>query len=118
MVVNMTVDNPTSAKAALSRLDYKVYIDDEYIADGSTVEPFTVEAMQKGNMPLKVKVNVIELLNGKSATASIGVIKNLLGIGSTPSKITLQLKPFFMMGNSQVGMPGYYPMSFKIGDKQ
>ena len=118
MVVNLKVDNPTDQRAALSKMDYKIAIDDQHIADGASVEPFAVDAGQSGVMPVRVQFDAATLFTGKTGTAAINVLKNIMGIGSTPSKITLQLKPYFMMGEKEVAMLGYYPVSFKIGEKK
>ena len=118
MVVNVKVDNPTTERAALSKMAYKIAIDGQHIADGASVEPFTVDAGQSGTLPLLVKFDAATLFTGKTGTAAINVLKNIMGIGSTPSKITLQLKPYFMMGQKEVAMPGYYPVSLNIGEKK
>ena len=85
---------------------------------GATTEALSIEPMQTGVMPLSVKFEAISLVEGKSGTAALGVIKNLLGFGSDPVPMTLQLKPYFMVGNSEVGMPGYIPIHFDIKNKE
>ena len=62
LVLNMNVENPTNSKASLTRMDYKVALDGQHIADGSTTEAFTIEPMQTGVMPLSVKFDAISLV--------------------------------------------------------
>ena len=118
MVVNMNIENPTSSKAALTRMDYKVALAGEHVADGSTVEAISIAPMQSGSLPMRVRFDAISLLEGKSGTAAIGVIKNLLGVGSEPIALNLQLKPYFKIGNADVGMPGYVPINVDIKNKE
>jgi hypothetical protein len=39
---------------------------------------------------------------------------NFAGIGDTPSKVTVRLKPVFMIGNQPVSSPDYIPVSFTL----
>jgi hypothetical protein len=57
-------------------------------------------------------------MKSHSKSAVENIVKNFIGIGSEPSKVTVQLKPSFRVGEQLFSSPLYIPVSFSFGGKK
>jgi hypothetical protein len=127
--VNLDVKNPNSTDAILNGMDYVLAIDGIDFTSGSVAHQLSVAPGGTGLLPLTLNFDVATLLKGESRDAVLGVVRNLLsvsGVGaklgldaaaSEPSKVTLNIKPSFNVGASQIKSPVFIPVSFSFGGK-
>ena len=115
--VNLAVTNPNATDAMLNGLDYILSIDDIDFTSGSLEKQMSVPAGGTGALPLAMVFDIATLLSGDSHTAVANVVKNFVGIGSEPSKVTLNIRPSFNVAGYKVTSPVYIPISFSFGGK-
>jgi len=115
--LNLNVKNPNATAAAFSGLQYIINIDDMQFTTGQINQPMNIASGQTQVLPLNIGVDLASLMKNNSKTAVENIAKNFLGIGSEKSKVTVQLKPTFMLGNTPVTSPVFIPVSFSFGGK-
>lgn len=118
MTVNLDVKNPNQSAAAMSGLQYILSIDDIEFTRGEVSQNFEVAAGDSAVLPLAIVFDLAQMLKSDSADAVVGIAKNLLGVGSQKTKITLQLKPSVKVAGYTVPSPVYIPVSFEFGGKK
>ena len=107
-ILNVEVKNPNTSKAALNKLDWILYIDDIEMTHG-LLEQRTEIAPDGGisAMPLKIGVNLYDVLSGESADAIINFGLNLAGTGNRPTRIMLKARPTIYINGKPIKYPGY-----------
>jgi LEA14-like dessication related protein len=113
--VNLNVENPNSTEAILNGIDYILTIDGIQFSTGSLANQLSVPARGVGLLPLAMSFDVAGLLKGESRDAVAGALKNLVGIGSEPTEVSLQIRPTFMVAGYKVPSPVYIPIPFSFG---
>ncbi len=116
--VNLDVHNPNSTEALLNGLDYVLSIDGIDFTAGSVSHQLSVMPGQRGSLPLDVMFDVATFLKGESRDAVTGIVKNLMGMGTEPSKVTLGIRPSFMVAGRKVTSPIMIPVNFTFGGKK
>jgi LEA14-like dessication related protein len=117
MTLNINVKNPNNSAALLNGLDYIINIDDIEFTSGKLDQSLNVAAGATSVLPLTLGVDLAALIKNNSKDAVLKIAKNLAGISGDMSRITLQLKPTFLIGNTPITSPIYYPVSFSFGGK-
>ena len=115
--LNIDVNNPNSGAAAFQSLLYIISIDDVRFTSGNFSQPFQVESGETKVLPMGIGVDVKELMNNNSKSAVENILKNFLGLSDTSSKVTVQLKPSFKVGEQIFTSPLYIPVNFTFGGK-
>ena len=115
--LNIDVNNPNAGAAAFQSLLYIISIDDVRFTSGNFSQPFQVESGETKVLPMGIGVDVKELMNSNSKSAVENILKNFLGLSDTASKVTVQLKPSFKVGEQTFTSPLYIPVSFTFGGK-
>ena len=115
--VNVDVNNPNSGAAAFQSLLYIISIDDIQFTTGNFTQPFHVNAGETKVLPMDIGLDIIDLMKNNSQTAVMNIIKNFLGLNDTASKVTVQLKPSFRIGEQLFASPVYIPVNFNFGGK-
>ena len=115
--LNLDVNNPNSSTAAFQALSYIVSIDDIQFTTGNFKQPFSVGAGETKKLPMTIGFDIAELMNKNSGPAIENIAKNILGLSNTSSKVTVQLKPSFKVGDQTFTSPVYIPLTFNIGGK-
>lgn len=116
--LNMDVKNPNSGTAAFQALSYIVSIDDMQFTTGNFQQPFSVNAGETKQLPMTIGVDIAQLMKNNSKDAVVNIVKNFLGIGDTSSKVSVQLKPSFKVGEQTFTSPVYIPVNFSFGGKK
>ncbi len=116
--VNLGVTNPNQTEAMLNGLDYVLSIDGIDFTTGSLDKQLSVPAGETGMLPLAMAFDIATLLKGETHDAVANVVKNMVGIGSNASKVTLNIRPSFMVAGYKVTSPVYVPINFSFGGKQ
>ena len=116
--LNLDVKNPNTGTAAFQALSYIVSIDDIQFTTGNFRQPFSVGAGETKMLPVTIGFDIAELMKSNSGTAVLNIAKNILGLSDTSSKVSVQLKPSFKVGDQTFTSPVYVPLSFNIGGKK
>ena len=115
--LNLDVKNPNTGTAAFQALSYIVSIDDIQFTTGNFRQPFSVGAGETKTLPVTIGFDIAELMKSNSGTAVLNIAKNILGLSDTSSKVSVQLKPSFKVGEQTFASPVYVPLTFNIGGK-
>lgn len=115
--LNLDVKNPNQTAALLHGMQYVVSIDDVQFTTGSVNQSLNIAAGSSQKLPLTIGVDLASLMKNNSKDAVTNIAKNFLGMGSSKSNVTVQLKPTFMIANVPVTSPVYIPVSFDFGGK-
>jgi len=108
--INLEITNPTTKSAALNQLEYRVLLAGKELAQGFINQRIEVpSAGGKTVVPVHLKTNAYDLLTDPTTRdAFTNVLRNLGGEqGSTPTKVTIKIKPTIDMFNKAVNYPGY-----------
>jgi hypothetical protein len=108
--INLEITNPTSKLAALNQMEYRVLLAGKELANGFINQ--RVEVPSSGGktiIPVHLKTNAYDLLNDATTRdAFTNILRNLSGDKeSTPTKVTIKIKPTIDMFNKAVNYPGY-----------
>ncbi len=117
LTVNLGVTNPNATDAILNGLDYMIAIDGIDITSGSVAQMLDIAPGGTGTLPLAMAFDVATLLKGDTRDAIMGVVRNLIGMGSEASKVTLNIRPSFNVAGYKVTSPVMIPVSFSFGGK-
>ena len=115
--LNMDVQNPNAGAAAFQSLNYIISIDDIQFTSGNFRQAFHVDAGETKTLPMDIGVDIAELMRKNSRSAVENIVKNFLGLSNTASKVTVQLKPSFKVGEQTFTSPVYIPVNFTFGGK-
>jgi len=115
--LNLDVNNPNTGTAAFQALSYIITIDDIQFTTGNFRQPFSVGAGETKMLPMTIGFDIAELMKKNSRPAIENIAKNIIGIGDSSSKVTVQLKPSFKVGDQTFTSPLYIPVTFNIGGK-
>ena len=99
-------------------MDYIISIDDIQFTTGSVNQSLNIGAGQTQVLPISIGLDLATLMKDNSKSAVMEIAKNFLGIGSQQSKVAVQLRPTFNIGQSKVPSPVYIPLSFSFGGKR
>ena len=115
--LNVDVKNPNTSAALLHGLQYIVSIDDIQFTTGNVSQSLNIASGQTQTLPLVIGVDLATLMKTNSKDAVADATKNLIGMGSKPSNVKVQLKPTFLIGSVPVTSPRYIPVNFNYGGK-
>jgi LEA14-like dessication related protein len=113
--LNLDVKNPNSGTAAFQALQYIVSIDDVNVTNGNFNKAFSVDGGATKLLPMDLGIDVAQLMKSNTKDAVLNIVKNFIGIGDKASKVTVQLKPSFKVGEQSFASPVYIPVSFNFG---
>lgn len=118
MTVNLGVQNPNATEAFLSGLDYALSIDGLEFTRGAVARELSVAPGATGTLPLAMSFDVASLLKGDSREAVTNIVKNLIGMGSEASNVTLNIRPSFLVAGQKITSPVDIPINFSFGGAQ
>lgn len=113
--LNLDVKNPNSSAAMMNGLQYIISVDDIQLTTGSLNQALSVESGQTKTLPIAIGVDLATLMKNNSKDAVVNIAKNFIGIGNKESKVFVQLKPTFLIGNVPITSPSYIPLVFSFG---
>ena len=106
--LKVEIRNPNTEMAALNRLDWKLLIDENQMAEGTSNQ--RVEVPPNGGisfMVLNITSDIKEVLSGESLKSLANLVLNMADAGGKPTKLTLKAKPYISIGKSTIAYPGY-----------
>ena len=113
----LKITNPNAQNAALNRTDWILMIDDVEITRGTTNQRVEIPAKSSSYMPIHTAFNLMEVFSGKSKEAMFSLARNIAGVGDTPSRVVLKVKPSLDVAGVVVPYPGYIDLERNIGKK-
>lgn len=117
MTLNINIKNPNASAAILNGLQYAISIDNIEFTTGRIDQQINVASGATSVLPIAIGVDLATLMKNNSKDAVVNIAKNLVGISSDKSTVSLKLKPTFLIGNTLIVSPIYYPVSFSFGGK-
>ena len=105
--VNIQIRNPNDAKAALNELEWILLIDEEEITRGDLKKRVEINPQSTKTVPVKIDLNILDVLTGGSANALINFAMNLNGQSDKASKVTLKVKPTIYIAGKAVAYTGW-----------
>lgn len=114
ITVHVDVTNPNKMEAMLQGLQYIMSVDGVQFTTGQVNTPLSVPAASTKTMPLTLGFDLATLLSGQARDATVGVVKNLVGINNKKSNVKFEIKPSFKIGNQVVASPVYIPLNFTL----
>jgi hypothetical protein len=105
--LNLEGRNPNANEAGLNRLEWILFIDDIQMTSGILDKPFLIPAMSVSGIPVEVGLDLKQVLSGKSADAILNFCMNLNGVGNTPTRFKIKLKPTVIVAGTALTYPGY-----------
>lgn len=108
LVVVVTAQNNSQNIAAISGLEYSIFLENELYAEGSVNESVRIEPNSSVNFPVSMNVDLIKLLNSSSINQLLDIAlgkqqqQKLSEMG-----IKIQLKPFYYSGSVLKKYPGF-----------
>lgn len=117
LTLNINVSNPQSSTAQMQGLSYAVAVDDIDLTQGSINQVFSVASGETKQLPINIDVDLAALMRQNTQKSILNIIQNIAGLSQEKSKVTVQLRPTFMVGGTPITSPISYPISFYIGGK-
>jgi hypothetical protein len=105
--LNIEGRNPNSKDAGLNRLEWILFIDDIQMTSGILDKPVTIPASGAAIIPVAVGLDLKQVLSGKSSAAMLNFCMNLTGVGNTPTRFKIKLKPTVIIAGTALTYPGY-----------
>lgn len=105
--VMVKVKNNTRNIARLIGYDYELYLEDNFLAKGSShnVE-YYVKPSNTATIPIPVQVNLADVVKKKEIGDIIRCVKNLDGSGSNKeSNVAVKFTPYLYVGKKQMKLP-------------
>ncbi|MDZ4203840.1 MAG: hypothetical protein U1C46_03370 [Bacteroidales bacterium] len=107
LIVNLDVKNPNNQAASLNRIEWKLFIDDLQMIEGTVNDRFVAGANQTATLPLSFSINLKEVLKGEKADKLIDFATGLADGTNQTNRVMLRLKPSVMVGQRSIMYPGY-----------
>jgi LEA14-like dessication related protein len=106
--LNIEAKNPNTTVARMAQFDWIVNIDDIQIATGTNHSEYVIPGNDgKTLIPLKISVNLLDVINKDSKDALVNFGLNLADASDKPSRVSLQIKPTVYVGSMPVTYPGF-----------
>ena len=117
MQLNIEGRNPNAQDAGLNRLDWILYIDDIHMTSGVVDRPVIIPAMGSDTLTVEVGLDLKQALSGKSSAAMLNFCMNLAGVGNTPTRFKIKLKPTVIVAGTALTYPGYITVNTTYSSK-
>jgi hypothetical protein len=105
--LNLEGRNPNAKDAGLNKLEWMLFIDDFQMTSGILDKPVIIPALSTSIIPVEVGLDLKQVLSGKSANAMLNFCMNLAGVGNTPTRFKIKLKPTVIIAGAELTYPGY-----------
>jgi hypothetical protein len=105
--LNIEGRNPNPKEAGLNKLEWILFIDDVQMTSGILEQPVMMAPNSTLIIPVQIGLDLKQVLSGKSSGAMINFCMNLTGVGNTPTRFKIKLKPTILVGGNALRYPGY-----------
>lgn len=108
------VDNPNDKTAAISRMDYSLIIDGLELVSGNLNQRYEVGASSATVIPLLINLDLFQALSEQNIETISNLAFKLTGSNSYPVNILFRVKPYIMVGSSQLAYPGFIDINHTL----
>lgn len=115
--LNLEITNPTNDTAAINAFEYRLLLGGSELANGHVDQRIVVPpGGGKALAFIPVNANAYGLLtNSSTRNAFINLARSLAGSSQvSPSRVTLKIKPTFVIGNKAVTYPGFISIDKEV----
>lgn len=105
--VMVRVKNPNTKTAALSRMDYRVFLDGVEMLSGQMNQRYSIGPNSNTDVAVPVQLELYKALSGQSADAVSNIGFKLTGSSSKPVELLVKVKPYMQVGLTSLPYPGY-----------
>lgn len=117
--INLSIYNPTSKGAVINQFDYIILVKGQEIAAGTVDKRIDLVSGATTIVPVQVNSNIYSFLsNGKTMEE---LVEFLSGAKSGPaekkSKVSIKIRPSFMLGKELIKYPTYITIDKEISSK-
>jgi hypothetical protein len=117
--VNIEAKNPNSSSAAMNKMAWILYVDDNEWTSGLLKQRVEIPARGGvGTVPLSISVDLNQLLSGKAFDSIINLALNIAGEGTKPTRVSLKMKPSILIGDQEIQYPGYVIVSHEFSAEE
>ncbi len=115
--LNIEAKNPNTQPAVLNNFDWIVSIDNIEMAKGTNNNQISIPGNEgTAIIPLKISVNLLDALSGKSKDALLNFGLNLADASNKPSRVDLKIKPTVYINETfPINYPGYITVGTEFG---
>ncbi len=113
--LNIEAKNPNPATAAMQKMNWILYIDDNEITQGVLDEPVNIPSGETANIPLAIKLDLKKLFNDKTKNSLLNFAFNLADAGNYPTRVKLAIKPTINVAGIPIEYPGYFNLKKEFG---
>ena len=117
IMLNIEVSNPSSSKAAVSGMDWKLLQKQQVIATGQVDKSMKIAGHAHKPFDIQAKVNLVKVFQLNSMSQIISVMSGNLD-SKTLQKLglTIQLKPYYKLDGKVKKYPGYLTITPNFGN--
>lgn len=117
--LNLEGTNPNTSEARLAQFDWILKIDDVQITTGTNGNEYAIPA-NDGTviMPLKISVNLLDVLNSEAKDALLNFGLNLADASGKPTRVSVQIKPTVYVSSVPITYPGYITLGTEFGGEK
>jgi hypothetical protein len=116
LTVNLDVNNPNNATAAMNRLEWILLIEDKEIVNGIVNDRVSIAPNGVAQLPLRISTDLRKLMAKNTTQENINLGLGLVGGGNKPSKkLSLKVKPSIVIGSLTIPYPGYLTVGTNFG---
>lgn len=106
--VYIEVENNTDKMAAISGMDWKLFMKDVEYANGVIENRVEVKPYSSKTFPVKADVDLMKILQSESLVQILKVVFNINDIDAVKKlDIELKIKPYYKSGTKMKKYPGY-----------
>ncbi len=113
--LNIEAKNPNPATAAMQKMNWILYIDDNEITQGVLDQPVNIPPGETANIPLAIKLDLKKLFNDKTKNSLLNFAFNLADAGNYPTRVKLAIKPTINVAGIPIEYPGYFNLKKEFG---
>lgn len=114
MDLNVKVTNPNTQTAAMTRMDWKVYLDDVHMVDGVVSDRVTIQPNGSAVVPFRAALDLNDVISGDGLDAMLNLVMNLSGHSNEASRLKLKVKPAINVAGRAIAYPGYISVEEEI----
>lgn len=112
---NLEVRNPNDKVAALSTVDWVLVLDGTDVTEGTTNQRIEIPPGEIRNMRLDFSIDLFEVLNKETGQSLLNLALSLVNKNKEPVKVSLKIKPAFLIAGIEVKYPGYFKVEKEFG---
>lgn len=95
MIAHVDAKNPqeNSVAAHMVALDWTMFLEDRRLLSGGLAEPVIIEPAHTSDVPLSVRLDLMQILTGTAAQDAFDTAMSIAGYGTVQKDLRLELSP-------------------------